>query len=279
MELTIELTTAGLVALTFGLLLLSLLFYLLLRKMMTYFIEKSPYVVLDDLFNAIRYLSRFIITYGFIVLVVFLYQLPVEIIIFLSALVGTIVSLSSIHVLNNFLAGLVIITLRPFGINDLVQIGSHEGIVTGITLNYTRVKNVDGIYMYVPNRLAIRAEVVNYSIYRVKKKDANENIRNLNRYYHRLKQRKLTQYSFQMSVPLGDTELYKGYIEEVFDEYTKVFGVRPTFFLVNFWFKLEYQILVFSEDPELIFRNIRQFRTDLTRSINRPKPVEEEIAT
>lgn len=85
-------------------------------------------------------------------------------IIALSALIGTAVGLAFSKSLGNLVAGLYVFASRPFRVGDYVRIGRTEGIVTEITLNYTRLLLPDFTREFVPNLKVIESELNNYRI-------------------------------------------------------------------------------------------------------------------
>lgn len=53
--------------------------------------------------------------------------------------------------LANFAGGVLILTFKPFKINDLVYINDHLGVVQRIDILYTRIKTFDGRLISMPN--------------------------------------------------------------------------------------------------------------------------------
>lgn len=82
----------------------------------------------------------------------------------LGAIFGTALGLAFSQALGNIVSGLYVLAARPFRVGDYVRIGSVEGIVKEITLNYTRVLLADQTYQLVPNNKVVGSEVTNYRI-------------------------------------------------------------------------------------------------------------------
>lgn len=54
-------------------------------------------------------------------------------------------------ILQNFLAGILILLREPFSVDDWVKLGDHEGIVTAISTRSTWIRTFDGRDIAIPN--------------------------------------------------------------------------------------------------------------------------------
>jgi small-conductance mechanosensitive channel len=88
--------------------------------------------------------------------------LPTEWFISVSALTGAAVGFASTQTLGNFLAGLYIMITRPFEVNDYVKIGTAEGEVKEITLNYVKIYTPTYTIMQIPNRTLLNSSITRY---------------------------------------------------------------------------------------------------------------------
>lgn len=66
--------------------------------------------------------------------------------------------------LSNFAGGVLILTFKPFKINDLVYINDHLGIVHQIDILYTRIKTYDGRIITMPNGRVANNDMDNRSM-------------------------------------------------------------------------------------------------------------------
>ena len=82
----------------------------------------------------------------------------------LGAIFGTALGLAFSQALGNIVSGLYVLAARPFRVGDYVRIGTVEGIVREITLNYTRVFQADETVQLVPNNQVVGSQVTNYRI-------------------------------------------------------------------------------------------------------------------
>ena len=85
-------------------------------------------------------------------------------ILIVSGIVASAIAFASMNAINNFIAGLWILVVRPFSIGDYINIDGSEGLVTEISLNYTKLKHIDETISLIPNINCINTSIVNHSI-------------------------------------------------------------------------------------------------------------------
>jgi small-conductance mechanosensitive channel len=76
---------------------------------------------------------------------------------------GIVVGMAARQTLGSLIAGLVLMFARPFEIGDWVRIGDQQGIVTDITIINTRMRNVSGEQVVMPNDVVSQSTVINRS--------------------------------------------------------------------------------------------------------------------
>jgi small-conductance mechanosensitive channel len=64
---------------------------------------------------------------------------------------------------ENFLAGLMLASSRPFNSGDTIQSGDFMGRVTLLDLRYTRLKTFDGKDVYLPNSFVFKNPLINFT--------------------------------------------------------------------------------------------------------------------
>lgn len=77
-------------------------------------------------------------------------------------LFGTIIGFASINTLGNFIAGLIIITSKPYTVGDRVSYHDRIADIININLIYTVLLDLDKVKIYVPNSTVLSEEVINY---------------------------------------------------------------------------------------------------------------------
>ncbi len=107
----------------------------------------------------------------------------------ITAILGTALGLAFSQSLSNIVSGLYVIIARPFQIGDYVRIGSTEGIVREITLNYTRILLPDQTRQLLPNNKIINSEITNFRINihdYIKEQEEKSKEADINRDYHKM---------------------------------------------------------------------------------------------
>lgn len=81
-----------------------------------------------------------------------------------SAVVGVAVGIAARTVLANALAGMMLASVQPFRIGDVVEWREQRGLVEDITLTYTFIRLPSGHRLVIPNDLIATTPVANYTI-------------------------------------------------------------------------------------------------------------------
>lgn len=80
-------------------------------------------------------------------------------------LVGFGVSFALKDYIENFLAGVIILTQKPFSIGDQIEIGEAHGIVEVIATRYTVIKSFDSCQVIVPNSDMLSKAIIRDNAY------------------------------------------------------------------------------------------------------------------
>lgn len=73
--------------------------------------------------------------------------------------------------LSNLASGVLILTNKPFAVDDYIEFGTSSGTCVSIGLFYTRLKTPDGKAIYVPNSTITTTTLTNYSLYSERRMD------------------------------------------------------------------------------------------------------------
>lgn len=76
-------------------------------------------------------------------------------------LAGLALAFAFQNILENFIAGLLILIRRPFTIDDQIISGDYEGTVTDIDMRVTRLIGYDGVSLLLPNADVFKSPLVN----------------------------------------------------------------------------------------------------------------------
>jgi small-conductance mechanosensitive channel len=80
----------------------------------------------------------------------------------ISAIAGAALGFASQKTLGNFLAGLFLLAARPFKVGDLVRLGTVEGVVQEVTINYTKVLTIGNNTVSISNLQILDRDITNY---------------------------------------------------------------------------------------------------------------------
>jgi len=78
-------------------------------------------------------------------------------------LTSAIIALAAQDLVKNLLAGMAILSDKPFEIGDWIQVGEYEGSVVDITFRSTRIKTASTTIITIPNIKVTTESVVNVS--------------------------------------------------------------------------------------------------------------------
>ena len=205
--------------------------------------------------NIIKLLLRIIIIAVGLSILLSFFGLSADWLISVSALSGAAIGFASTQTVGNFLAGLYIMISRPFMVNDYVRIGTIEGEVREITINYTKIFTPTYNIMEIPNRKVLDSAILNFS--------TSNNV---------------IDYSFEVGFPHQETndELINHCIlpaiEEFYNKYKDVIPQKPDFsmaradrlgrtFLIRMFFPEKRVKKFYDLQPELLQRIISNWDT------------------
>ena len=107
---------------------------------------------------------------GLAILIVIFAQLGIEVGIiagFLALAGGTIIGFAAMNTIGNALAGIIVMTSRPFKIGDRIFFNGQFADVESVDLIYTRMRTLDNVLVSVPNQELLKSEIDNYGKKRV----------------------------------------------------------------------------------------------------------------
>ncbi|NIR86085.1 mechanosensitive ion channel [Candidatus Bathyarchaeota archaeon] len=107
---------------------------------------------------------------GLAVLAVVVAQFGIEIGIIAGLLAlagGTIIGFAATNTIGNAIAGIIVMTSRPFKIGDRIFFNGQFADVVSIDLIYTRMRTLDNVLVSVPNQELLRSEIDNYGRKRI----------------------------------------------------------------------------------------------------------------
>lgn len=112
--------------------------------------------------NSLILTFRILILIGAIASIIRAGGLPTEWLVAFSTIGGAAVGLASSKSIGNFVAGFYLLAVRPFKVGDYVRVGSVEGIVQEVTINYTKILTFGENVVSISNLQIMDRDVTNY---------------------------------------------------------------------------------------------------------------------
>src|SRR3989337_4226371 len=179
---------------------------------------------------------RILILIGAVLAISRIGGLQPEWILSISAIAGAALGFASQKTLGNFLAGLVLLAARPFKVGDYVRLGTVEGIVQEITMNYTKVLTIANNTVSISSLQILDRDVTNYT---------TENRRNFSLYCYTF------EIGFDHTV---QTERIAAIFSEAFERVQHTLPKKPFVTLTRSdAFARVYTVYLYVEHPEDVF--------------------------
>jgi len=152
-----------------------------------------------------------------------------------SAIGGAALGFASQKTIGNFVAGLLLLASRPFKVGDYVRIGTVEGIIQEITINYTKVLTIGNNTVSVSNLQILDRDITNFH--------RSEGKLDLHCYTFEI--------GFDHSV---STEKIAQIFDEVFERHMHTLPRKPSYVLTRSGaFERVYTVYLYVEHPEDVF--------------------------
>jgi small-conductance mechanosensitive channel len=153
-----------------------------------------------------------------------------------SAVGAAAVGFASQKTIGNFIAGIFLLAARPFKVGDYVKVGTVEGLVREINLNYTIILTAANNTVSISNLQLLERDVVNY-VYETKK--------GYSVYCYTF------ELAFDLSVPI---ETLNHIFDDICEKYSRIIPKKPHYALSRTSFtERVYMIYLYVDKPEDIF--------------------------
>lgn len=111
----------------------------------------------------LKSLSSFVLKLILIIIVAGIFGFETTSLIALLGAAGLAIGLALQGSLSNFAGGVIILTFKPFKVNDVIQWGDDVGLVENISILYTELKLFDNKVITVPNGQLANSKVTNFT--------------------------------------------------------------------------------------------------------------------
>jgi hypothetical protein len=199
-----------------------------------------------------------------------------------SVIVGLAIGIAISLAMRNFVAGLYVMITDPFDVGDYVRIGSSEGIVLEISLNYTKLRQIDGTTALIPNDNVMKSSVTNFRFERKSKPEAEaveetektEEAASIPQKIWKVLSKavdtsKLIQYSFELRFPIAPgIDHYEQKLPPVMKRWKRKFAYKPVYAMSAIsHLAFTYAFTIFVEDPKLLLNYRSEFIEDIGRAV------------
>jgi len=190
------------------------------------------------------------------------------------------ISLTFRKLINNITSGVLMLTTEQFEIGDLVETNGIQGAVQEITLNQTKMKELDGVNVVIPNSNIFGSMITKFtyavqSLVDLKISDEEEegeeeDKTDYRKYIEKAEQlfeedKKITRYAKTVEITSDvDPEELDRLLNDVFDEYEPRFGVRPDYVVDMVTVsRCRIDLLITAETPTLVLQYLDAFLRDI----------------
>ena len=183
------------------------------------------------------------------------------------------ISLTFRNRINNIVSGAMIILTEGFDVGDLIETNGVQGIVEDISLNYTQVRQFNGILTLLPNQLVFNSKVTKFTYKTMpeeKEKLSEAELGFFEKYGDQLTRlistrKKITRYIKIIALRENiDPDSLNQLIAVVFDKYEPLLGFRPIYYMnYTIFDRVSITLQLISENPKLIVQYANPFLRDV----------------
>ena len=258
--------------------------------------------------NSLRVIMRFVVIFIIAISIFSIFELSSSVLWSISSVSGIIIGFATTEVMSQIISGLYLITTNPFDIEDMVKIGSVEGVVEEINLNHTIIKQFDGTLMKIPNKKMLDAKFMNFTMDTEKIMQTHRGIENRaisteievispeneveekkNGFFTKqtflkffgemsdlLSESKVTQYTFtiELELDLSPQDILQK-LDRVCEKYDPLYNFKPKFAVVKLSYRAIFKFWIFCHNPYVIMENHNNFITEIAKTVYVKEEVEE----
>lgn len=185
------------------------------------------------------------------------------------------VSLNFKNIINNMASGALLLSTGQFEIGDLIETNGIQGIVKEINLNYTKIREFDGVEIKIPNSNVCGSTIVKFThdkfkIFEPLKKEEFQKSKHYKVYIKMINKIlsakiKTTTYIKKVEIlgTLDPIELDERLLK-VFNSYESIFGIKPDYAVDTTRFgRVRVILYVRSENQAIILNYLDSFLRDI----------------
>ena len=119
-------------------------------------LELEPHII-----NALKLITRVASILVATTAIFTIFDIPSDLFVGTSALLGAALGFGSSQTINNVVAGFYVLVSQPFKVKDYVKVGDLEGQVEEISINYTSLYTPTFNLLKVPNTQVMNSRILN----------------------------------------------------------------------------------------------------------------------
>lgn len=239
----------------------------------------------------VRILLRFAVIFSVFIGIFTIFNISSPLLVSLSSISGIIIGFASTEVVTQIIAGIYLITTRPFTVDDLVKIQNAEGLVIEINLNHTIIKQFDNTIVQIPNKSLLEAQILNYTMNIKNELKVNQsiieeeeqiNVEDVKRGFIDRKKisamlgnlsefitdEEITQYVFDLEFEFDqDPQKILANVAQTCSDYENIYDRTPRFKVVNFGYRVKIRFWVYATRPQTIMDNQNSFIQSIARNV------------
>ncbi len=231
------------------------------------------------------------ITWG-VFLMLLLFALSPEMFIAILSFLIVAISLTFKETIKNISSGFFILTTEQFEVGDFIETNNIQGIVLEINLNSTKIRELDGVDVYLPNEKIFKSTLIKYThklnqlidfsfIAKDQDEDEDEDEKEKRNYYENIlkisdglfkEDKEVTRYDKSVEITSAiDPEELDGFLSEVFDKYEPLFKYRPDYVVDMVTVsRCRIDLLITAKSPELLLKHLDAFLKDILFKLHSP---------
>lgn len=254
---------------TIDLIILSVLLYIL-RKPVSSFIK---YLIKRRLYQAIL-MTIYNLVWAFF-LFWLLWERANDLFFPIISFLITAISLNFKLILNNITSGTILLAAGQFEIGDLIETNDVQGIIQEINLNYTKIREFDGVTVQIPNSEIFGSTVVKFThekfkIFEPLSKDEFKKKKYYRGYIKMIN--KILSSNIKTTIYVKPVEILGTLPPEnlaeslsvIFDVYEPIFGLRPDYAVDTTTFgRARINLYIKSNNPSIVLNYVDAFLRDL----------------
>ena len=259
--------------------------------------------------NVLKLLIRVITIILYIIALLVTIEVPEAYLISLTSISGIIIGFAATEIMSQIISGVYIISTKPFGVNDFIQLGDTDGIVLEIGMNYTVVQRIDGTLVKIPNKKILDSKVKNYTIKmedelekididkdtadEIKKISKSTDIRKESKIFSILRKKsdiklkklykdfsdlvleqEITRYTFEIQVYFDvQPEIMLKKLDLICEKYESIYKYKPIYSITDFGYRATVKFIITSPDVLVIMDQQENLISDIANILYQ----EEEI--